>query len=123
MKTISVLLILLFATIRLSAQEIILKKPSFPSPKNELLYYLTEDSFFNPDNYNGNIEQLEKRFTEYDQIGNVLNSDTIFIEPIKNYQKFKRISKQPVLDYLGIHKIKKTGKKKFDLYQWDFSTN
>ncbi|WP_044403367.1 hypothetical protein [Lacinutrix sp. Hel_I_90] len=105
--------------LQLTAQEVVFKTPSFPAPEQELLYFLSEDHFFNPDNYNGALQALEKHFTEYSATGQVLRADTMITQPFKNYKTFKKISKQPILDYLGIHEIKKAGRNTFELFQYD----
>jgi len=49
-----------------------LEKPEFPAPAKEMLYFLSEEKIWNYNNYNGNVDLLEKIYTETDKTGNII---------------------------------------------------
>jgi hypothetical protein len=101
--------------LQLSAQGLILKEPQFPEPEKNVLYFLQEDFVFDTNAYNGQITKIDRVYTEYDSAGNSLGKNTNINQPIKKVVTHKKISKEPILDYLGVKTIKKVKRKTFEL--------
>jgi len=106
-------------TFQISAQEIVIKEPQFPTPEKEVLYFVQEDFVFNTNNYKGEIAQINRVYTEYNQAGKSLGTNTEINQQTKKYIINKKISKQPILDYLDVKTIKKVKRKIFELEVFD----
>tara|TARA_R110002126_G_scaffold281512_2_gene429333 strand:+ start:2153 stop:3199 length:1047 start_codon:yes stop_codon:yes gene_type:complete len=117
-KTILILLSLLFTTPNVKCQTLVLEKPVFRAPEKELMYFFSETYFLDLQNYSGRVKEVEKVHTVYNPDKIIISLDTSKIKPTYKIIKNSALSKTPILDFIGIDSISKINHK-FQLFHFD----
>lgn len=97
---------------------LVLEKPEIPSPEKELLFFFSETYFFDLHNYSGNVQKVDNVRLVYHPDGRIISADTSSFGYENHAFKYRRISRKPIIDHIGIDSISKKGRK-FQLFHFD----